>query len=130
MRILTTTMVGVALVGCGIGPHFWTRPGAALPDFERDHGGCFKDATIGYGVGSEKAYKACMASKGWTRTQTETGLPDDRHFRGVEGDEEFARPLTQQEQRDRLQREQPRRASDDLACRGPRASRPPGLVCR
>lgn len=124
------TMVGVALVGCGSGPHFWTRSGAALPDFERDHGVCFKAATIGYGVGSEKAYKACMTSKGWTRAQTETGLPDDRHFRGVEDDEEFARPLTQQEQRDRLRREQPPRAADDMACRGPRASRPPGLVCR
>jgi len=71
-----------------------------------------------------------MASKGWTRTQTQNGLPDDRHFRGIEGDDEFARVKTQEELRDELEREQQQRAADDLACSRPRASRPPGVVCR
>jgi len=43
------------LAGCASGPHYWTKPGATDESFLADHTPCFKDATIGYGVGSEKA---------------------------------------------------------------------------
>ena len=59
--------------------------------FNTDHAECVKGTTIGYGVGSEQAYKACMRTKGWTRVQGRGGrLPDVPHFRGIEGDDEFA----------------------------------------
>jgi len=37
------------------------------------------------------AYKACMSQKGWRRIQGRGGQPPDvPHFRGIEGDDEFA----------------------------------------
>jgi hypothetical protein len=65
------------LAGCASGPHYWTKPGATSESFLADHTPCFKDATIGYGVGSEKAYKACMTQKGWTRIQVRGSQPPD-----------------------------------------------------
>jgi hypothetical protein len=123
-------VVVLFLSGCAHGPFFWSRFGAGPADFQVDHAECFKAATIGYGVGSEKAYKACLTSKGWSRSRTEDGLPNDRHFRGVEGDDEFARSMSQDEHRQQLLKEQQQRAADELACARPPASRPPGLVCR
>ena len=62
----------------------------APESFAADHGPCFKDATIGYGVGSEKAYKACVLQKAWTRIQgTASAPPTEPHFRGPEDDEDF-----------------------------------------
>jgi hypothetical protein len=122
--------LGFILAGCAHGPFFWSRPGAGPADFQVDHDECFKATTIGYGIGSEKAYRACLASKGWTRSRTNSGLPDDKHFRGVESDEGFARSLSQEEHREQLLKEQHQRAADELACARPPASRPPGLVCR
>src|SRR5215813_1635635 len=78
------------LAGCASGPHYWTKPGATNESFLADHGPCFKDATIGYGVGSEKAYKACMLQKGWARIQGSANAPPSvPHFRGPEDDDDF-----------------------------------------
>jgi hypothetical protein len=61
-------MIAALLVaGCANGPIYWTRAGATEDVFLTDHTPCFKTATIGYGVGNEQAYKACMQSKSWTR---------------------------------------------------------------
>jgi hypothetical protein len=77
------------LTGCG-GMHYWTKPNATTKAFLADHEPCFKDATIGYGVGSEKAYKACMTEKGWVRVQGYVnGPPTVPHWRGPEDDESF-----------------------------------------
>jgi hypothetical protein len=75
----------------GTGPIYWTRPAATPEIFRADHEPCFRDATIGYGIGSEKAYKACMLQKGWTRVQGfyVNEAPTVPHFRGPEGDDEF-----------------------------------------
>ncbi len=67
-----------------------TRSNATRDVFLADHQPCFDVATIGYGVGSEQAYKACMRSKGRTRVQgTGSQYPGVPHFRGPEGDDEF-----------------------------------------
>jgi hypothetical protein len=83
-------IASLLLVGCASGPFYWTRSNATPESFLADHAPCFKTATVGYGVGSEKAYKACMLSKGWTRIQGRGGeFPDVPYFRGPEGDDEF-----------------------------------------
>ncbi len=83
-------VLALMLAGCASGPHYWTRADATRDIFLADHDPCFKDAIIGYGIGSEKAYKACMASKGWMRVQgTGSQYPTVPHFRGPEGDDEF-----------------------------------------
>jgi len=86
-------MLGIALtllVGCANGPWYWTRPGTTDAMFLADHQPCFETATIGYGAGSEAAYKGCMRSKGWTRVQgTGSQYPTVPHYRGPEGDDEF-----------------------------------------
>ena len=43
------------LTGCASGPHYWTKPGATAEMFKADHEECVRGATIGYGVGSERA---------------------------------------------------------------------------
>lgn len=78
------------LAGCANGPWYWTRPDATDALFLADHEPCFKAAYIGYGAGSEAAYKGCMVSKGWTRVQgTGSQPPSVPYFRGPEGDDEF-----------------------------------------
>jgi hypothetical protein len=80
----------VALTGCASGPIYWTRPGATEESFLADHEPCFKAAYVGYGVGNEQAYKACMRSKGWTRVQGRGSQPPDvPYFRGPEDDDDF-----------------------------------------
>jgi hypothetical protein len=66
-------IASLLLVGCASGPFYWTRSNATPESFLADHAPCFKTATVGYRVGSEKAYKACMLSKGWTRIQGRGG---------------------------------------------------------
>src|SRR5882724_3377242 len=92
-REMRPAMLGIALtllVGCANGPWYWTRPGTTDAMFLADHQPCFETATIGYGAGSEAAYKGCMRSKGWTRVQgTGSQYPTVPHYRGPEGDDEF-----------------------------------------
>jgi hypothetical protein len=83
-------IASLLLAGCASGPFYWTHSNATPESFLADPAPCFKAATIGYGIGSEDAYKACMRSKGWTRVQGVGGeFPDVPHFRGPEGDDEF-----------------------------------------
>jgi hypothetical protein len=123
IRVSAATLaLALIVAGCAHGPFFWSRAGSVSSDFQADHAECFKAATIGYGIGAEKTYKACLTSKGWTRSRTADGLPDDKHFRGVEGDDEFARSLTPEEHREQLLKEQQQGAADELACSRPPAS--------
>jgi hypothetical protein len=95
------------LAGCASGPYYWTKPGATAEMFKADHTECVRGATIGYGVGSERAYKACLSEKNWTRIQGRgTQPPDVPHFRGIEGDDEFAHS-SPEELQDQLEREPP-----------------------
>ena len=90
MTQLWIVIVALLAAGCASGPFYWTRLNATRDVFLADHQPCFDAATIGYGVGSEQAYKACMRSKGWTRVQgTGSQYPTVPHFRGPEGDDEF-----------------------------------------
>jgi hypothetical protein len=87
VRFLIVTLL---LAGCTNGPFYWTRAGATPDAFNTDHAECVKGAAIGYGIGSEKTYKACMSQRGWTRIQGRGSQPPDvPHFRGIEGDDEF-----------------------------------------
>ncbi len=122
-------LVVLLLAGCASGPHYWTKPGATPESFAADHGPCFKDATIGYGVGSEKAYKACMLQKGWTRIQgTASAPPTEPHFRGPEDDEDF-KTATPEELMEKARMEQGT-GRRDPRCDQPRNARAPGTVCR
>ena len=96
------------LSGCASGPFFWTRPDSDLTAFHRDHEVCFQTL-------SGKGYRNCLMSRGWTRVQTASGLPDESHFRGPESDEDFRAPKSQDEIADATKQEQ---ALDQ--CRGTR----------
>jgi hypothetical protein len=50
-------LLAFLLAGCPNGSIYWTRPDATPETFVADHKPCFEAATVGYGVGSEKAYK-------------------------------------------------------------------------
>ena len=81
----------LVLAGCG-GQMYWTKPGATEATFQADHQPCFKEASISYNIGSEKLYKACMSSRGWTRIQGYVNAPPSQPaFRGPEGDDEFGK---------------------------------------
>jgi hypothetical protein len=123
-------LLALLLGGCASGPHYWTKSGATSESFVADHTPCFKDATIGYGVGSEKAYKACMASKGWTRIQgTANAPPSVPHFRGPEDDEDFATASPDELMKKSLIEQKKGRVNEDPRCERSAGNRPPGLVC-
>jgi len=95
MRV--TVLALLLLAGCASGPYYWTKPGATAEMFKADHEECARGAAVGYGIGSERAYKACLSQKNWTRIQGRgTQPPDVPHFRGIEGDDEFARSSPEQ----------------------------------
>jgi len=84
-------ITSVLIAGCASGEIYWTRSGATEDAFLADHAPCFRTAYVGYGVGNEQAYKACMRSKGWTRIQgTGSQAPAGPYFRGPEEDDDFA----------------------------------------
>ena len=84
-------LAALLFAGCANGPIYWTRVGATEDVFLADHTPCFRVAYVGYGVGNEQAYKACMQSKGWTRISgTGSQPPKVPHFRGPEGDDDFS----------------------------------------
>jgi hypothetical protein len=98
----TRLLIFVAALLCaGCGQWYWTKADANLETFLADHEPCFKQATIGYGVGSEAAYKACMRSHGWSRVQESAVSEHEQladgtwrvinhpYFRGPEDDDEF-----------------------------------------
>jgi len=129
VRFAIVSLVLLLLAGCGSGPHYWTKSGATPESFATDHGPCFKDATIGYGVGSEKAYKACMLQKGWTRIQGSANAPPSvPHFRGPEDDEDFKAASPEElMEKTRMERDAGPR---DPRCDQPRHTRAPETVCR
>jgi hypothetical protein len=132
MKIRTIALLGaLVLAGCASGPHYWTKPGATSESFLTDPTPCFKDATIGYGIGSEKAYKACMLQKGWTRIQGYANEPPKQpHFRGPEGDDEFTTASPDDLMQRTLTEQSPPRTTRDPRCEQPRNARAPGTVCR
>lgn len=116
----------LVLAGCLNGPIYWTKPGATPDSFLADHQPCFKEATIGYGVGSEQAYKACMRSKGYTRVQGRgTGTPDVPFFRGPEADDEF----TATSQETLMAELEFKRQTQRELCAPSESDRPRGTVC-
>lgn len=89
---------------------------------------CFKEATIGYGVGSEQLYKGCMRSKGWTRIQGSANAPPDvPHFRGPESDDEFTTASPDELKQKALMEHNA--GKRDPRCDQPRNARAPGTVC-
>ena len=132
MKRFSILALGICfLAGCASGPHYWTKPSATNESFLADHTPCFKDATIGYGVGSEKAYKACMYQKGWTRVQgLNSEPPKGPHFRGPEGDDEFTTASPDELMQKTLTEQQGAgHVGRDPRCQQPRNARPPGIVC-
>jgi hypothetical protein len=70
-----------AVSGCG--RFYWSKPGAALEDFNRDSAACVKETSPAYGIIVEEAYRACLSSKGWTRAQQQDPPPPG-WYRGLE----------------------------------------------
>lgn len=125
-RVMLSLATLFFIAGCATGPMYWTRPDATAPLFRVDNQQCFDAAYLGYGTGNEQTYKACMRSKGWTRTQgTGVADPEGAFFRGPEGDDEFV-PIDQEQFVARIRAQ---RRVDDGMCARPRLSRPPGYVC-
>jgi hypothetical protein len=93
MAAVMSLSILTAVSGCANGAIYWTKPDATDAAFQTDHQPCLAAAYVGYGAGNEQAYKGCMRSKGWTRVQgTGSQFPNVPHFRGPEGDDEFAAP--------------------------------------
>jgi hypothetical protein len=113
-RPLFSAVVLLAFTGCG--KHYWEASGRGLEEFKTDSAHCIREATGKYGIGSEEIYRACMKANGWRRSQAHD--PTDLQFRGPEDSDEFAAPP------DPLGERGVRAGADDLACRGPTASRP------
>jgi hypothetical protein len=82
-------VLGLLLVGCG--KHYWGKPGASADDFTRDSNECarsnamYMSANKDYGIVHAELYRACLQSRGWTRTQHHD--PPLGWFRGIESDE-------------------------------------------
>lgn len=72
----------LALVS-GCGRFYWSKPGAALDDFNRDSAVCAKETSPAYGIVVEEAYRQCLAAKGWTRAQQQEPVPSG-WYRGIE----------------------------------------------
>jgi hypothetical protein len=131
MRLIGLVVLSLsvlALVGCGGGPIYWTTTGVGFEQFKVDHQACLPTF-------STDGYRNCMKSRGWVREHTASGLPDERHFRGPEDDEDFQRQKSAdqlreeiiQEQMARQQQREPR--SGNLLCDRQPMNRPPGTVC-
>src|SRR5262245_460019 len=119
-------VAALLLAGCaGGGPIYWTR--TASPDaqqFDADHRACLPTF-------SKDGYRNCMKSRGWVREPTANGLPDHRHFRGPESDEDFQQQKSADQLREEITQEQlagRQHKEDSAVCDRPRYSRPPGIV--
>lgn len=80
-------LVGIAIGLAGCGNFYWTRPGGTLDDFERDSAACARQTSsnptaAALGAADMKAYRACLASRGWIRAQ-HPFRPEDA-YRGFE----------------------------------------------
>jgi len=112
----------LASAGCGL--HYWQRPGADVQDFQQDSGSCVAEAKVPrLGIEPEQMYRVCMRARGWQRIQT--GVPEPNQFRGPEEVADFAAPPSPTAGQGATHTD----AAIDIACRGPRVSRPAGVVC-
>jgi hypothetical protein len=112
----------LALAGCGV--HYWQRPGADVQDFQQDSRGCVAEAKVPrLGIEPEQMYRVCMRARGWQRIQT--GVPEGNQFRGPEEVSDFDNPPAPTEGQGATHTD----AVTEIACRGPRVSRPAAVVC-
>lgn len=118
-------LAGIALlVSAGCGVHYWQRPGADVQDFQQDSQSCVTEAKVPrLGIEPEQMYRVCMRSRGWQRVQT--GVPERNQFRGPEDVADFANLPSPTEGQGATHTD----AATEIACRGPRVSRPAGVVC-
>lgn len=80
-----TLLIAASLSGCG--KHYWGKPGASQQQFERDNAECAKESAptpsaVAYGIVYERLYRACLATRGWTREQHVN--PPPGWYRGIE----------------------------------------------
>ena len=80
-RVVAAATLVVAVSGCG--RHYWSKPGAALDDFNRDSAACAKEASPAYGIVIEDGYRRCLTSRGWVRAQ-QLDPPPPGWYRGIE----------------------------------------------
>jgi hypothetical protein len=78
-------VVAAGLAGCG--KFYWTKPGSTLEDFERDSTECARATSVNptaaaVGNVNMKAYRACLAQRGYVRDQHVMPPPDA--YRGFE----------------------------------------------
>ena len=112
------------LVSAGCGVHYWQRPGADVRDFQQDSRGCVTEAKVPrLGLEPEQVYRACMQGYGWQRVQA--GVPGRDQFRGPEDVSDFVNPPSPTEGQGATHTD----AATEVACRGPRVSRPAGVTC-
>jgi len=89
VRLALTVGIGLLLVGCG--KHYWSKPGAAASDFNRDSAECARENAVqmtankDYGIVIADLYKLCLKSRGWNRAQQLEPVPAG-WFRGIEED--------------------------------------------
>jgi hypothetical protein len=84
------TAAALALLAAGLGGcvHYWSRPGASLEEFDRDHRACALGAAsnpteAALGVVNQQRYRACLAGRGWRRAEQPTPPPPG-WYRGFE----------------------------------------------
>ena len=89
IRLALTVGLCLLLVGCG--KHYWSKPGAATSDFNRDSAECARENSVqmtankDYGIVIADLYKLCLRSRGWNRAQQLEPVPAG-WFRGIEED--------------------------------------------
>src|SRR5499426_733361 len=102
VRLALTVGIGLLLVGCG--KHYWSKPGAAASDFNRDSAECARENAVqvtankDYGIVIADLYKMCLKARGWNRAQQLEPVPAG-WYRGIEedGPMKFAPPTPAQE---------------------------------
>jgi len=112
------------LVSAGCGVHYWQRQGADVQDFQQDSRSCVTEAKVPRpGIEPEQMYRVRMRSRGWQRVQA--GVPERNQFRGPEDVTDFDNPPSPREAQGATHTD----AATEVACPGPRVSRPAGVVC-
>lgn len=111
------------LVSAGCGVHYWRRQGADVQDFQQ-HSRSFTEAKVPrLGIEPEQMSRVRLRSRGWQRVQA--GVPERNQFRGPENVAHFDNPPSPREAQGATHTD----AATEAACRGPRVSRPAGVVC-
>ena len=79
MRFGLTLAIGLLLVGCG--KHYWSKPGAADSDFNRDSLECARENSVqmtpnkDYGLVIADLYRMCLKARGWNRLELMCAIP-------------------------------------------------------